>query len=117
MSPSGDGFTPRYGIVAPAIDFTMYNKERSSTINVSPRKLLSQLGFIVCVCVYSQNWDYPRNNLVYLRELGEGQFGKVLLMKAKVCSLSVHNYIVEIEIPSLCRLHVYVRVRFNSLRT
>ncbi|XP_064401515.1 uncharacterized protein LOC135347441 isoform X3 [Halichondria panicea] len=62
VSLTGDGFKPRYGIIAPAIDFTMYNKERSSsTIN---------------------NWDYPRNNLVYLRELGEGQFGKVLLMKA-----------------------------------
>ena len=29
-------------------------------------------------------WNYPRDNLVYMRELGEGQFGKVLLMKAKV---------------------------------
>ena len=31
-----------------------------------------------------QDWEYPRANLIYLRELGEGQFGKVLLMKAKV---------------------------------
>ena len=30
-------------------------------------------------------WGYPRGDLTYMRELGEGQFGKVLLMKAKVC--------------------------------
>lgn len=33
----------------------------------------------------TQEWEYPRCNLIYMRELGEGQFGKVLLMKAKVC--------------------------------
>lgn len=31
-----------------------------------------------------QEWEYPRENLIYLRELGEGQYGKVHLMKAKV---------------------------------
>ncbi len=34
--------------------------------------------------ILMQLWEYPRGNLVYLRELGEGQFGKVLLMRAKV---------------------------------
>ena len=31
-----------------------------------------------------QDWEYPRKNLIYLKELGEGEFGKVLLMKAQV---------------------------------
>ena len=31
-----------------------------------------------------QEWQYPRNQLIYMSELGEGQFGKVLLMKAQV---------------------------------
>jgi len=31
-----------------------------------------------------QEWRYSRDQLIYLRELGEGQFGKVLLMNAKV---------------------------------
>ena len=30
---------------------------------------------------------YDRSNLIYTREIGEGEFGKVLLMKAKVCKL------------------------------
>ena len=38
------------------------------------------------VHLHAQNWQYPRNQLVYMRELGEGQFGKVLLMKAQVCN-------------------------------
>ena len=45
----------------------------------------------------TQNWQYPRNQLVYMRELGEGQFGKVLLMKAQVC-----NYL------QLCSLYIMV---------
>ena len=40
-------------------------------------------------CIYSthihtQQWQYPRSKLTYMRELGEGQFGKVLLMEARV---------------------------------
>jgi len=31
-----------------------------------------------------QEWTHSRDQLIYLRELGEGQFGKVLLMNAKV---------------------------------
>lgn len=31
-----------------------------------------------------QEWEYPRKDLIYLKELGEGEFGKVLLMKAQV---------------------------------
>ncbi len=37
-----------------------------------------------CYIYYLQNWSYPRSDLTYMRELGEGQFGKVLLMKATV---------------------------------
>ena len=34
----------------------------------------------------------PRDKLSYMRELGEGEFGKVLLMQAKVSSaLQVHS--------------------------
>ena len=36
------------------------------------------------VHLFLQEWDYPREKLTYMRELGEGQFGKVLLMKAQV---------------------------------
>ena len=31
-----------------------------------------------------QDWSYDRRQLTYMRELGEGHFGKVLLMIAKV---------------------------------
>ena len=45
----------------------------------------------ICVIAYVfhvslQEWEYPRESLVYMKELGEGQFGKVHLMKAKVRS-------------------------------
>ena len=38
-----------------------------------------------------QDWYYDRSKLVYMRELGEGQFGKVLLMKATVNQRRFHN--------------------------
>ena len=45
--------------------------------------------YIIYTYVYFiQEWQYPRNRLVYMRELGEGQFGKVLLMKAQVYTMS-----------------------------
>ena len=31
---------------------------------------------------------------MYMRELGEGQFGKVLLMKAKVCKCYNNNVVI-----------------------
>ncbi len=34
--------------------------------------------------IHTQQWQYPRSKLTYMRELGEGQFGKVLLMEARV---------------------------------
>ena len=57
-------FQPIHGIRTPSVDFCTYNRTRFHT-NV-------------------RQWQYPRSNLTYMRELGEGQFGKVLLMEAKV---------------------------------
>ena len=37
--------------------------------------------------MYIQDWEYNRDELTYLRDIGEGQFGKVLLMRGKVESL------------------------------
>jgi hypothetical protein len=51
---------PKYGVMSPTVDFHNYNRERSD-----------------------DDWEYDRTQLTYLREIGEGQFGKVLLMKAK----------------------------------
>ena len=39
------------------------------------------------ICV--QDWDYLRSNLIFMRDLGEGQFGKVMLMKATVGELYI----------------------------
>ena len=60
---------PLFGHLAPVHDFVGYNRSRANS-NV-------------------QEWQYPRSSLVYLRELGEGQFGKVLLMKTQVCRTSL----------------------------
>lgn len=52
-----------------------------------------------------QDWEYDRTQLTFLRELGEGQFGKVLLMQAKVSFLAhVHTVV------SVCSVHVFVYV-------
>ena len=57
--------SPKFGHSAPFHDFVGYNRSRTNS-NV-------------------HEWQFPRSNLVYLRELGEGQFGKVLLMRTQVC--------------------------------
>ena len=56
----------------------------------------SALSTVPCVdCVWSfsfvQAWYFARDKLTYMRELGEGEFGKVLLMQAKVrqCMISL----------------------------
>ena len=41
-------------------------------------------GVTIIFSTKCQDWEYPRHKLIYLRELGEGQFGKVLLMRAQV---------------------------------
>lgn len=41
-----------------------------------------------------QEWEYPRENLIYLRELGEGQYGKVHLMKAKVSEYACYRPLI-----------------------
>ena len=64
MIESSMEFSPSFGYTAPAHDFSEYNRTRSNSD--------------------VREWQYPRSRLVYHRELGEGQFGKVLLMKAQV---------------------------------
>ena len=56
--------SPRFGYSAKIHDFAHYNRSRADSS--------------------AREWQYPRSSLVYLRELGEGQFGKVILMKAQV---------------------------------
>ena len=70
-------FRPRFGVMPPTVDFTHYNAQRAE-------KVCWICCLIVCMPIFSQDWMYDRSNLVYTREIGEGQFGKVLLMKAKV---------------------------------
>ena len=52
--------------------------------------------------MYIQDWEYNRDELTYLRDIGEGQFGKVLLMRAKVESL------ILIGLPCLTVVHWFV---------
>ena len=64
-------------MIVPDIDFTEYNRQRSEKV----------YSVFVCYGVLTirlQDWEYDRDQLIYLRDIGEGQFGKVLLMKAKV---------------------------------
>jgi hypothetical protein len=66
------------------IDFTDYNLKRSG----------SDL----------KEWEFPRENLVYMKELGEGQFGKVHLMKAKnICG---HSGSIQVAVKILSNLQV-----------
>ncbi|XP_065897502.1 leukocyte tyrosine kinase receptor-like isoform X2 [Dysidea avara] len=59
-------FVPKHGVRAPNVDYHRYNSVRKSTKDKK-----------------GKSWEFDRNKLVYMRELGEGQFGKVLLMRAK----------------------------------
>ena len=81
-------FKPQYGVNVPEIDFHEYNRERSGSMlnnSVSLLQIFRNSIMILYVRLIDiQHWYYPRGNLIYMRELGEGQFGKVLLMKAKV---------------------------------
>ena len=80
--------------------------------------------------VIMQDWQYPRNKLIYTRELGEGQFGKVLLMKAQVihvtmfvyqtmCSDRYHNNIIENYNPCMVITNrdVYNTYTYGSYQT
>jgi hypothetical protein len=55
-------FVSKYGVSVAGFDFTEFNRSRANT------------GM--------RNWDYPRSKLIFMRDLGEGEFGKVMLMKA-----------------------------------
>ena len=52
--------------------------------------MLYIVHYSVHYIVHMQTWEYPRSKLIYMRELGEGQFGKVLLMRANVNKLSAY---------------------------
>ena len=75
------GNTLKYGFKAPLLDYYTFNCSRQSDVSNH---------IIMCIYVRSlyanQDWSYDRSQLTYMREIGEGQFGKVLLMKAKVCN-------------------------------
>ncbi len=71
----------------------------SNTAN--PVATLQCLLFIVR---WLQGWEYPRDSLVYVRELGEGQFGKVLLMRTQ--AVSAHYVLLFIDF--VCLLLVYL---------
>ena len=58
------------------------------------------------IVVSLEEWYFSREKLTYLRELGEGEFGKVLLMTAKV---SVLLFILQINVP-LHGFIIYKRV-------
>ncbi len=66
----------------PEVDFCSYNRMRSKTSNEV--YIRHRIFTYIRAHQNLQNWSYPRSNLTYMRELGEGQFGKVLLMKATV---------------------------------
>ena len=59
-----------------------------------------------------QNWQYPRNKLIYIRELGEGQFGKVLLMKAQV----IFTITCSISITLICQFLTVVDIASSTYR-
>lgn len=62
--PYADLTVPNYGVEVPqGVDFSQYNQTRTEKDDTA--------------------WHVPRDTLTYMRELGEGEFGKVLLMSAK----------------------------------
>ena len=68
----------KYGISSPLQNYYHFNCSRQNNVCNS-------------VCIHDkiqfmllQDWSYDRRQLTYMRELGEGHFGKVLLMIAKV---------------------------------
>ena len=65
---------------------TIVTSSLNETTKTKTKFQTAYYGMLVLIlkCSLFQNWEYPRKNLVYLKELGEGEFGKVLLMKAQV---------------------------------
>lgn len=75
-------FRPLYGVMPPFVDFTLYNAQR--TEDVSYAHCYAALEHLESMMYCVQDWMYDRSRLVFLREIGEGEFGKVLLMRTKV---------------------------------
>ena len=79
------GNTLKYGFKAPLLDYYTFNCSRQCDVSN-----------IISMCIYvvlftNQDWSYDRSQLTYMREIGEGQFGKVLLMKAKVIGVDYNK--------------------------
>jgi len=100
-------FTPKHGIRAPKVDYHRYNSVRKSAKDkVQYYKYTCILDFML---QKANSWEFDRNKLVYMRELGEGQFGKVLLMKAKVVYMH-HKYFFKVVILHTCKNNIYYRI-------
>lgn len=83
-------FSPKYGVTVPDVDFHHFNVNRKG-------------GGI-------DKWDYPRDKLIYMRELGEGQFGKVLLMRAQ--GIAGYNDSVPVAVKTLASTDKQDRLKF-----
>ena len=75
------GDTLKYGFKAPLLDYYGFNCSRQYDVRTT---ICTYTLFCCYQCCDNQDWSYDRAQLIYMREIGEGQFGKVLLMKAKV---------------------------------
>ena len=73
------GIALKYGYKAPLQDYHKFNCSRQDNVRIA-----SQIFSYFVQFQYRQEWKYDRSQLIYMREIGEGNFGKVLLMKAKV---------------------------------
>ena len=63
-----------------------------------------------------QDWSYDRSQLTYMREIGEGQFGKVLLMKAKVTTVFTRSDISTVLfLQDICGIQGPVLVAVKTL--
>ena len=79
--------TLKYGLASPLHDYYHFNCSRQNSVRMHGFNITSYIEYIAsCVSHFMQlqDWSYDRAQLIYMREIGEGQFGKVLLMKAKV---------------------------------
>ena len=69
--------------------------------------------------MHYQDWSYDRAQLIYMREIGEGHFGKVLLMTAKVFMVKnvcyVTNCILLVYSQDICGIQGSVLVAVKTL--
>lgn len=85
LTASIRSFTPKFGITVPDYSFMSYNTQREENVScIYPASNSRVTAHVITDLM--QLWEYSRSGLIYMKELGEGQFGKVLLMKAHVSS-------------------------------